>query len=95
MEDSLVFNLTPDSVVHEARSEVAKIEHDMEIAVTEDGKLLLRQSLDQENKALDNILQWQAGLGYVKSLAYSKGYLSLKCLVVVPARWQEGLNACS
>ena len=94
MEDSLVFNLTPDSVVHEARSEVAKIEHDMEIAVTEDGKLLLRQSLDQANKALDNILQWQAGLGYVKSLAYSQGYLYSAGAEDLVRVWNLDLNTC-
>jgi len=92
--EARVFKLTPDTAVDSARAEIVDMEHKIEMAVTEDGRMLLQQGLQQCRERLDGWLEWKNTLQYVNSLAYSKGFIysggGEDCVRV----WSTDLSTC-
>ena len=75
ISDVLASSFTPDSVVDDARKELANLEREVETAVTTEGKLLLEQGVAKFNGKLDELLKWQATLQFVNSLAVCKDFI--------------------
>jgi len=75
ISDSLALSFTPDSVVDDARNELAKMERHIQTAVTKEGKLLLEQGVAKFNLKLEELLKWQSNLQFVNSLASCNDFL--------------------